>query len=201
MKQKDFIWFLMPLFLGSLSLLIWLYEINSIIGWNSLEWLNQELYSIYIITLLVVISYLLPIAKISQVGMARVLVCGLTMYGAAIGGFILARGVFYDLYNKIPESINHYAWSIWKLFAIVLLVAIVFFLLKQWLLDATDRFHILTLIVALIAVVPMSLITVEYIPGFGVEDHFVDAVKMGYPVFWINVLLGITSFFMSRKII
>lgn len=201
MKQKDLIWLIIPILLGVFSLAIWLYEINTIIGWNSLNWLQQELYSVYIITLLAVISYLLPIARISKVGMKKVFACGITMYMVALGSFLLARTVFYDLYSRVPNSINLSTWSIWKLFGIVSLVAVVFFLLKQWFLDATDRFHILTLVVALIAVVPMSLITIEYIPGFGVEDHFVDAVKMGYPVFWTNVLLGITSFLMSRKII
>lgn len=201
MKQKDLIWLIIPILLGTLSIAIWLYEINSIVGWNSLDWLSQELYSVYIITFLAVASYLLPSAKISNVSTTKVLACGITMYLAAIGAFVLARGVFYDLYSRVPESINASTWSIWKLFGIVSLVAVVFFLLKQWFLDATDRFHILTLVVALIAVVPMSLISVEYVPGFGVDDHFVDAVKMGYPVFWTNVLLGVTSFLMSRKII
>jgi hypothetical protein len=57
------------------------------------------------------------------------------------------------------------------------------------------------LVAVFITVVPASLATVEWIPGFGNGITFVDAVKMGYPMFWINVLLGWTAFAMVKKAI
>jgi hypothetical protein len=36
-------------------------------------------------------------------------------------------------------------------------------------------------------------ITVFFIHGFGNSDTLVDAVKMGYPQFWICVLMGLSG--------
>jgi hypothetical protein len=47
--------------------------------------------------------------------------------------------------------------------------------------------------------IPLSLITILLIPGFGHQTGWIDAVKMGYPVFWVTVLLGVAGVWIKER--
>jgi hypothetical protein len=59
----------------------------------------------------------------------------------------------------------------------------------------------MTIVAVFISIVPASLISIEWVKGFASTESFVDAVKMGYPVFWLNTLLGWVSYAMAKRII
>lgn len=43
---------------------------------------------------------------------------------------------------------------------------------------------------ALVGALVLGLLTIQVIPGFGGSRWIVDSVKMGYPMFWLPILLG-----------
>ena len=47
--------------------------------------------------------------------------------------------------------------------------------------------------------IPLSMISVKVIPGFGSGSDWIDAVKMGYPVFWMIASLGISGLMISKQ--
>jgi hypothetical protein len=196
---KDFIALALPLFLGVVAWGVWLYEITQIVGWAGLEWLRVELYSVYVITGITVLSYLLPIFMWSRAKWYWNLTCFLGMYLAGLGGYWSGRYLLTQLYSRIPHE--HHISQLWALFLVLLIVSSVFFFLKQYFLFRSGSFHVLTLMAVFIAVVPASLGTVEWFPGFGSMHSFVDAVKMGYPIFWVNLFLGWTAYAMVKKLI
>ena len=90
---------------------------------------------------------------------------------------------------------------VWYLIFVVSIVAVFFYYVKQFLLFKSEIFHIMTIIAVFISIIPASLISIEWVKGFAVIESFVEAVKMGYPIFWLNVLMGFVSYAMVRKII
>ena len=99
----------------------------------------------------------------------------------------------------MPE--DKHVWHVWILIIIVTVVAAAFFYLKEWYLYKSGRFHIMTLVAVFISVVPASLITIEWFQGYGNAVTFVDAVKMGYPMLWVNIFLGWTAYAIVNKVI
>lgn len=190
---------LIPVLLGLLAWGIWLYEIVHVVGWMSLDWLTLPLYSVYIVTGITVASYLAPILLWSKAKWYVMLACIVGMYLAAYGGYYLGRMMFTQLYAGVTDS--KHVLDVWALFFIVLMVSAVFFFLKQYFLFKSGQFHVLTLMAVFISVIPASLATIEWFPGFGNSVGFVDAVKMGYPMFWVNLMLGWTAYAMVRKLI
>ena len=196
--RRDFWALTLPFVFGLLSWAAWLAEIVYGIGWKSLDWLWEELASVYFVTALAVMSYLSPILLFSrQTPWTTILLCFSGMYISSLAGFFGAKNVFFTLYSKIPPS--EHIGLVWSLFFITLGVAAAFFYLKQIYLFKSHSLHVLTLMFVFLSVIPASIITVDWLPGLGNASSFVDAVKMGYPVFWINVLLGQTTYAMVRR--
>ncbi len=45
----------------------------------------------------------------------------------------------------------------------------------------------------------LAIITVYFIRGFGPNYDLIDAIKMGYPQFWVCILLGLSGVFIIAK--
>jgi hypothetical protein len=198
-KFKDFFAILVPIILGISSLGMWLTDIRVYIGWEGIEWIKRELKSVYIITLFIVLSYVLPIVIISKPKWSNSLICIVLLYVFSLISYFVSKWIFKQLYTKMGDE-THVVY-VWYLILVVTIVAGIFYYLKQFLLFKSEIFHVMTIIAVFISIVPASLITIEWVKGFSVIESFVEAVKMGYPIFWLNVLLGLVSYSMARKII
>jgi hypothetical protein len=60
------------------------------------------------------------------------------------------------------------------------------------------RKAILIFVLSILLSVTFGLITVIILPGFGVGQSFIDSVKMGYPIFWLNISFGLVSIIIYR---
>lgn len=188
----------LPVFFAFCSWLIWLAEIVYGIGWMSLAWLRAELASVYVVAALAVGSYLSPIVIYSrQTPWPTYLFCFTVLYISSLAGFFLSKNVFFALYSRI--AVSEHIWQVWMLFFISGLVSAVFFYVKQIYLFKSHGLHVFTLMFVFLSVIPASLITIDWFPGLGKSSFFVDAVKMGYPAFWVNILLGQCSYFLVRR--
>jgi len=192
---KDVLLMLIPLLVGGICISLWMYELHQVIGWQGVKWLRQPIQSVYVITFLVVVTFLLPLVVVLKMPIGWTLFYVVLLYGASLMAFFSAREMFHTLYTRglVLGDEALIAYSIWKLLGIVILLSIVYFIPMRHFHRRTDGMHVLTIIVALISVIPASIICVESIPLWNHRAAFMDAVKIGYPVFWVPVFLGMLS--------
>lgn len=192
---KDIFLLTVPIVIGGISLLMWWYELHQIVGWQGYNWVRQPLWSIYVISFLIVVAFILPMQIELKMPIGWVLFYLVLLYGASIGAYFWAKHIFYVLYTKgLIEGDNQViTLSIWKLLATVILLSGIYFIPMRHFHKTTDGMHVLTIMIAIISVVPASLICVEQFPFWSRETAFMDAVKLGYPVFWLPIFLGLLS--------
>jgi hypothetical protein len=188
-----------PVLLGTVSVLLWLSEIIHLIGWFGIEWIVVDLKSVYIITLFAVLSYVLPILIFIKVKTGKVFLSIVLLYIFSLLGYFATKEIFRQLFDKI--GYDTHVLYVWLLIFDVTLIAAIFYYTKQYFLFKSERFHLMTIVAVFISIIPASLISIEWLRGFASTESFVDSVKMGYPVFWLNVLLGWVSYAMVKRII
>lgn len=195
LNAKDALLWITPIVAGLCSLLLWWYELHELVGWQGIKWTIEPLTSIYIITALIVITFLLPMMLELKMPKIWLLLHSVLLYTCSLLAYFAAKSIFNTLYTNglVVGDQGIIAFSIWKLMAVVIILSIIYFIPMWHFHQTTDGMHILTIIVAIISVVPASLITVECLPLWGVKTAFIDAVKLGYPVFWIPIFLGFLS--------
>ena len=192
---KDIFLLIVPVFIGVISFFMWSYELHQVVGIRGFAWLREPLMSVYIISFLIVLAFILPLRIELKIPIGWALFYILLLYGASLGTYFVAKQIFYTLYTKglIGGDNRIITLSIWKLLAIVILLSAIYFIPMRHFRRKTDGMHILTIMVAIISVVPASLICIEQIPLWSHETAFIDAVKLGYPTFWMPVFLGSLS--------
>jgi len=198
-KPKDLLLLLFPLIVGVVCISIWLYEMIYVVGWKGYAWIRDPLMGIYPITFLIVMAYLLPQLIVLKFPKIWFVAYTVILFVASIGAYFAAQGIFIELYKCRAGLINCQtdlvAWSIWKLFWLVGVLSVIYFIPIRHFHHSTDGMHILTILVAFVSVVPTSLISLEEFHAWS-EDSvflFVDCVKMGYPALWTPILLGTLS--------
>ena len=192
---KDIFLLITPVFIGVISFFMWSYELHQVVGIGDFAWLREPLTSVYFISFLIVAAFLLPLRTELKMPIGWSLFYVLLLYGASLGTYFLAKQIFYILYTKglIAGDNRIITLSIWKLLGTVILLSTIYFIPMRHFHRQTDGMHILTIMVAIISVVPASLICIEQIPLWSDETAFIDAVKLGYPTFWMPVFLGSLS--------
>jgi hypothetical protein len=192
---KDIFLLITPVFIGVISLFMWWYELHRVVGATGFAWLREPMTSVYVISFLIVLAFLLPLRIELKMPIGWTLFYILLLYAASLGTYFLAKQIFYTLYTKglIGGDNKIITLSIWKLLATVILLSTIYFIPMRHFHRKTDGMHILTIMIAIISVVPASLICVEQIPLWSHETAFIDAVKLGYPIFWMPIFLGSLS--------
>ena len=193
-SQKSFTAIAIIIIAAILNISIWLFEIVVIKKWASLNWLKPPLYAPYAIALLTTIAYLAPIQLHYRASRMKQLISGAGLYFFSLTEFYAGKQLCYALYSRF--------WIITKIdlaigcMAIGLLfagLAAACFLSSRHLNREISRKFIPTNIVLFICVIPLSLLSIKLIPGYGAGSGWIDAVKMGYPAFWITILLGVAA--------
>ncbi len=195
---KDLLFLVLPFLAGVLSLCIWWFSFDPSATSNHLDWINQVSNMPHVVILIVVLVYLFPQIQLFKIPFFWSLFYIFLLSATASVGFVFAKNVFIYLYQcRIDPSCidNTIALSVWKLLGLTTIVSLVFFAPIRHFHDATDGLHVFTIMVAIIGVIPMSLISIEWL-NWG--DHagafvFVQATHLGYPVFWLPILLGLFS--------
>lgn len=197
-NKKSAISLLMTLIcLSLIANIIWLIEIKYFIGFESLQWLKQPLYSPYICTFFVTLALLLP-AYLTTKNIRKLVAPGLLLYLASI--------VFYNLgsyYVRLPytslgvSGTNSLTISVYLVGGLFLtsLFSFCVWLIFSKLTSPLKKVVILYITLATICIVPLSLFSITLFPGFGSQTNWVDAVKMGYPVFWATCIMGLIGSF------
>lgn len=186
--------------LSVMGVSLWLFEILTVKQWNSLDWLRGQLYSPYISALLAVLSFMVPFLLMKQVATKKVVLSLAILYIVNIICYEAGKRLCYALYCK---------FCFWTKSDIVFLFSIAFtlfaflgiaywFVANKW-IRKTRKINILLITLLAGLVIPLSLVAIQVNTGFGSQTGWVDAVKMGYPMFWMILLLGVSGIVIARQ--
>jgi hypothetical protein len=179
----------------------WIIEVKWIVGWTGLQWLLTDLYSPYLICFLVALAYILPfLLKYGRID-SKLTLTFLTFFVINLTAYLLSEVVFKTLYTPSPISLSKVeAFSIRFLhLAIFVLYALLYYFVTDKLIMkiARQAIAVFMLCVALMFVLGMG--TNYLFRGFGSSYGFIDAIKMGYPQFWICLLMGLASIYIIER--
>ena len=188
-------------FLSAVGMSMWLFEIFEIKGWYSLNWLSGQLYSPFIDALLAVVAFITPLITTKQTSTKNIILPIVILYTVNIICYLVGRQLCYTLYCR-------YCFWTTKEIALILIIAFILFVflgVAYWFV--TDKFisqnkkiNILLITIFTLMTIPLSLFTIRIYSGLGTGSDWVDAVKMGYPVFWIIFVLGLSGIIIARQI-
>ena len=187
--------------LAMISMGIWQLEIINRFGWAGLAWLNKGHFSIYLITIFVILAYLLPFSSRMKDSRWHLLYPGMVLFLISIIGFHLGKTLLFIAFSRfslVPLPI--------LLAAIILLWGLTAYFFhvvtKRW-IAPVKKSHFFLVIISIIGTIPLSLITVKFYNGPSSDQYtsFVDAVKTGLPYFWIVINLGITGLYTNQFLI
>jgi hypothetical protein len=176
---------------------MWWTEIWWIKGWNSMAWLSG--YNWSAIPICVCIAAVSSIALVRSMPLLRRLyfvgIASLLMWAA----FDIGRAALFELgHSWLPRAGGLMDSWLATLLLADLGVAFALFFCANKLLVPLRPWTGLLLFLALSAVAPLSVATIQLIPAVRGQTDAVHAVKMGYPVFWTALLVPL-CLWLGRK--
>jgi hypothetical protein len=175
--------------------ILWLSEICLVKGWAGLQWLNGTLYSPYLSTLLCVMSFTTPFLLSGTrfntkfvFSAALLFLCSLFLYEA---GHIINE-IVYSRFSVFISATNR-DLLVYTTLCLFPLLGFSYWLITDKLIRKNRETNLLLICIITALVIPLSLLTICLYSGFGSQTGWVDAVKMGYPVFWMTLLMGISG--------
>ncbi len=186
--------------LAVISMGLWLLEIVVIKDWDSLRWLTERLYSPFIITPITVFSFIIPFILKEKITFKRSIMPFVILTLVAVVCFTLGKRLCFKIYEaNYFDPMERYRILILSAIALFLFLALTCWFVSNSFMGDNPMRNVVFITVLLVFTVPLSLFSVEIIPGLGTGDDWVDAVKMGYPVLWITFLMGVSGIFISRQ--
>lgn len=196
MQKRIFLNFTIGLLLAVLANGLWLYEIVSVIGWEGLKWLNYEHKSIFVINALVILAYCFPLWRNQEVQAKQEhkLVTFLLLYVLTLIAFYIIKSLFcgplFDLDILYLPSI-----------CLILLVPFLIYWISHKRIHPLKKWQIGPVFLSVLLSILLSNITIEYFPGFGNSSSFIAGTKMGYPYFWITIIMNIIGIWTVEKLL
>jgi hypothetical protein len=184
--------------LAATSIAVWLYEMTKIIGWSSLNWLQADLMSPYLICCLAAICFMTPIVLKYQKIDSKIVLTFLTLSLINIIAFFFAETFFKGVLNRMNlfgDKTGFYALGGVTFVGF----AASYYFVTHFLIVNMPRTYIAIFATAEILMFVLATITAFFIRGFGNNSYLADVIKMGYPQFWICILLGLSGIFILNK--
>ncbi len=179
----------------------WIIEIKWIVGWTGLQWLLTDLYSPYLICFLVALAYILPfLLKYGRVD-SKLILTFLTFFVINLTAYLLSEVVFKTLYTPNPVALSK-GESISIRFlhlAIFVLYALGYYFITDKLIMKIARQSIAVFMLCVVSMFVLGIGTNFVFRGFGSSYGFIDAIKMGYPQFWICLLMGLAGIYIIER--
>ncbi len=180
---------------------LWIGEILYFTGWNSLDWLKKSLFSPYLIIILLTFSFLNPLLQIRKAEEKLNPLFPALIYTAALICFFSSEVLMRLSYCRscfISETQN------WLIISGLVSDCFIFGFLLQWIAEKYSgkmpRGFGAVLSLGTVFAGILSFITIKLFPGYGNGTDWVDAVKMGYPVFYSILFIGLTAIWASSKL-
>lgn len=199
-KKHFFISLVVVLLLSLANISLWLFEIIQVQGWYGLSWLHNPLYSPYLGCLIAAMAYHAPFLVNKQSVFKKLILSVFILTIVTILCFAGGKQLNYALYCRFC------IWSESDLLTLLTIALLLFILFgfSYWfvttkLIKRSKKINILSFALLMVLTLPLSWATVIIVPGFGSQTGWVDAVKMGYPVFWSTFLLGLSGLLVAQQ--
>lgn len=183
------------LLLAALSESTWLYEMKVRFDWVSLIWLKKDLYSAWFVCMCAATAYLLPfLVKYRRID-SKVILTWLTFICLNISAYYMGDAVLKNLFSPVIEFLtftDSLKFRLLGVFAVCLFAFGYHFITYHLIMEVRKQQAVLFFASAFLMFL-LGNLTVLVIVGFGKGDSLADAVKMGYPQFWICLLLGVSG--------
>ena len=186
--------------LSGLGMSLWLFEIVEVKGWYNLNWMYEPLFSPFIGSALVCFAYISPFMFYRGLSGKQVILPFVIIFVINVLCFEVGKQLCYSMYCKFcPGTMTDLLLLLSITVFLFALIALVYWAATdKWIKKNKKTNMILISMLALLAI-PLSLITIEINQGFGHQSGWVDAVKMGYPVFWTTIGLGFSGLIIARQ--
>jgi MFS family permease len=182
--------------LAILSLAIWLYEIVAKIGWASLDWLNQDLFSPYLLCFFVAVAYIHPFWVRYRNIDGKLILTTLTLFILNISVFLLSDVVLRTIFSRLG-FLQSSSYKFNTSMGLILLFGLGYFFITDKLIFKIKAKYALLFLACPFLMFVFGVTTNFFIRGFATSWGLVDAVKMGFPQFWICVLIGVLGIYIS----
>ena len=181
--------------LAILAEAIWLYEIIAQIGWVGLEWLKRDLFSPFVICTCAATAYIVPFIVKYRLIDGKVILTWLSLVCLNFSLFYFGEIVLRKLFSPLIALLSFGESITIRLFGLFAVASFAFgyYQITDKLIIKVRKQQVVLFILSAVLMFILGNITVFIIRGFGHGDSLVDAVKMGYPQFWICILLGLSS--------
>ena len=190
--------FLIIFSLAATSVAIWLFEMTKVIGWSSLDWLEADLISPYVICCLAAVCFMTPMVLKYRKIDGKIILTFLTLTMINIAAFFLAETVLKGVFSKL--SFFSEKTSVYTLGAVTFIgFALGYYFVTHYLIVNMPRLYVVVFASSEILMFVLAMITAYVFRGFGNSSYLADVIKMGYPQFWICILLGISGIFILDK--
>lgn len=174
--------------LAFVSLGLWLFEVVAVKGWGSLQWVHGFPWASLPVCLCVSVSTLIPVLRRARPSGGRVAVFLLAAAVISLVSFVITRDWFVAS-RWFPASSRGKSVLLSPILSVAL-TSVGLHALIRALLTRISAAGMFFFAAALVLVNVLSFLTILAFPALNGARDFVHAVKMGYPVFWVNVLLA-----------
>lgn len=184
--------------LALLAYALWLVEINYLIGWEGTEWLAHTHYSVFVIAALVVLAYLLPLRLLAHKPLVVLAKAGIELYFVTLAAYLLEKLVLLTLYTQFYGFLNRDWLLILQVLVLAMTVLSFYFVTQRWLQSLRWQ-QTLVFGAAMLLPYPLSVLSARLLFNFSKNPAFLDAIKWGYPFFWITLLMGIAGLIATKN--
>ena len=191
--------FIVVLLFALVGLSCWLYEVINMIGWYDIGWIYNMRLSPFAGASLAAMSFITPFSKQKKYSIRKLLAIFLLLLVMCLVCYEIGKWICYSLFCR------HCLWSPVEFLLLIILGVVlhifsgtvIWLITRKWIgcIKVKALFYI---IFFLLLIVPMSIITIQLIPGLGHQNGWVDTVKMGYPVFYSITVMGISGLFLNK---
>lgn len=177
---------------------LWFAEINYFIGWEGTEWLSYSHYSVFVIAALVVVAYLLPLRLLMNKPLNRLAKAGTELYFVVLAAYFLEKLILLTLFTQFYGFLDR-DWLLVLQVLVVAMTATSFYFITQRWLEPLRWQQVLVFTGALLLPYPLSLLSLRFLFNYGEGSGVTAAFKMGYPFFWVVLLMGIAGIIATQN--
>ena len=191
--------FLLILILSTIGISLWLYEILQLKG---LDWIWNTLYSPFIGTLLAACSFIAAFIISGKIT-TKLIFSVIILYVINILCFLAGQDLCHNFESEINGSDSFFSKEVYLLltkgFLLFPLHGLAHWFVINKLVKKNKLRNSLFTTLCMMLVVPLSLVSITIYNGLGTANGWIDAVKMGYPIFWTIFLMGISGIILAKQ--
>ncbi|NTW31489.1 MAG: hypothetical protein HGB12_02495 [Bacteroidetes bacterium] len=193
-------------FFSILGIGIWLYEIVEIKTWHGLNWLRGELYSPFLIAILPVFAFMTPFFVNKQLTIKKSIISIVILYATNIICFQIGKQLCFHVYGYETWCFDWIKGEdvlkpLLPLIVLLIFIGLSYHITAHKFIEKNKKINVFFITILLPLIIPVSLISIELNSGFGSGTDWIDAVKMGYPIFWTAMLLGFAGLIVAEHAI